>query len=76
VRDRVLERLEARLEAREHELGLLRQRLDSERSALLAREHALQRREAAEARRAFEAPPAPPSFSDGLAAFTRGRSRR
>ena len=68
-------RLEARLEAREHELGLMRQRLDSDRSALLARERALHRREAAEARRSFEAPLAPPSFSEGLAAFTHGRSR-
>lgn len=70
-----LHRLEARLEAREHELGLMRQRVDSERAALLARERALHRREAAEARRSFEAPLAPPSFSEGLAAFTRGRSR-
>jgi peptidoglycan hydrolase CwlO-like protein len=74
--DRELRRLEARLEAREHELGLMRQRLDAERNALLARERALHRREAAEARLSFEAPLAPPSFSEGLAAFTQGRSRR
>jgi chromosome segregation ATPase len=69
-----LRRLEARLEAREHELGLMRQRLDADRNALLARERALHRREAAEARLSFEAPLAPPSFSEGLAAFTHGRS--
>jgi hypothetical protein len=74
--ERELRRLEARLEAREHELGLMRQRLDAERNALLARERALHRREAAEARLSFEAPLAPPSFSEGLAAFTQGRSRR
>ena len=74
--ERELRRLEARLEAREHELGLMRQRLDAERNTLLARERALHRREAAEARLSFEAPLAPPSFSEGLAAFTQGRSRR
>ena len=71
-----LRRLEARLEAREHELGLMRQRLDADRNALVARERALHRREAAEARLSFEAPLAPPSFSEGLAAFTQGRSSR
>ncbi len=64
-----------RLEAREHELGLMRERLESERNALLARERVLHRREAAETRRSFAAPPSPPSFSDGLASFTQGRSR-
>jgi hypothetical protein len=61
--------------AREHELGLMRERLESERNALLARERVLHRREAAETRRSFAAPPSPPSFSDGLASFTQGRSR-
>jgi hypothetical protein len=75
ARDSTLRRLEARLEAREHELGLMRERLESERNALLARERVLHRREAAETRRSFAAPPSPPSFSDGLASFTQGRSR-
>jgi hypothetical protein len=73
ARDSTLRRLEARLEARE--LGLMRERLESERNALLARERVLHRREAAETRRSFAAPPSPPSFSDGLASFTQGRSR-
>jgi DNA repair exonuclease SbcCD ATPase subunit len=75
ARDSTLRRLEARLEAREHELGLMRERLESERNALLARERVLHRREAAETRLSFAAPPSPPSFSDGLASFTQGRSR-
>jgi hypothetical protein len=75
MRKEELRRLEARLETREQEAALMRQGLDAERNALLERERALRRREVAEVRQAFEAPLAPPSFSEGLAAFARSRSR-
>jgi len=68
-----LERLQAKLAAREHELALMRQGIDAERNALHERERALRRREAADARRSFAPPLAPPSFSEGLAAFARSR---
>ena len=74
-RERELRRLEARLDERERELALVRQGLDAERNALRERERTLRRREVAEARQTFEAPLAPPSFSEGLAAFARRRSR-
>ena len=67
--------LEAKLETRERELALMRQGLDAERNALLDRERALRRREVADVRQTFDAPLAPPSFSEGLAAFARARSR-
>ena len=67
--------LESKLETRERELALMRQSLDAERNALLDRERALRRREVADVRQTFDAPLAPPSFSEGLAAFARGRSR-
>ena len=75
-RERTLRRLEAKLEARERELALMRQGVDAERNALLDRERALRRREVAEVRESFAPPLAAPSFSDGLAAFVRTRSRR
>ena len=53
----------------------MRQSLDAERNALRDRERGLRRREVAEVRQSFDAPLAPPSFSDGLAAFARERSR-
>lgn len=71
-----LRRLEARIETRERELALMRQGIDSERNALLERERSLRRREAADIRQSFEAGLEPPSFSEGLAAFVRDRSRR
>ena len=74
-RERELQALEAKLETRERELALVRQGLDAERNALLDRERALRRREVADVRQSFDAPFMPPSFSEGLAAFTRGRSR-
>jgi IgA-specific serine endopeptidase len=70
-----LAKLEARLDARERELALMRQRLDAERNALRERERVLRRREIAEVRQSFEPPLAPPSFSDGLASLARERSR-
>jgi hypothetical protein len=39
------------------------------------RERALRRREVADVRQSFEAPLAPPSFSEGLASFARERAR-
>ena len=74
-REDELRRLEGRLDARERELALMRQGLDAERNALRDRERGLRRREVAEVRQSFDAPLAPPSFSDGLAAFARERSR-
>jgi hypothetical protein len=53
----------------------MRQGLDAERNTLRDRERALRRREVAEARQSFETPLAPPSFSEGLAAFVRERER-
>jgi chromosome segregation ATPase len=72
-RERELRRLEATLAARERELALLRQGVDAERNALLERERALRRREAAEVRQSFDPPLAAPSFSEGLAAFVSSR---
>jgi hypothetical protein len=71
-----LRHLEAKLEARERELALARRDLDSERNALLDRERALRRREAAEMRQSFDAPLQTPSFSEGLAAFVSSRLRK
>jgi hypothetical protein len=71
ARERELERLETKVDARERDLLLLRQGLDSERNALLERERALRRREVAEVRESFAPPLAPPSFSEGLAALAR-----
>jgi hypothetical protein len=71
-----LRRLEAKLDARERELALTRQSLDAERNTLLDRERALRRRESAEARQSFGAPPQTPSFSEGLAAFVSSRPRK
>jgi chromosome segregation ATPase len=75
-REAELRRLELRLAERERDLALMRQGLDSDRNALLERDRALRRREVADARHDFGAPLAPPSFSEGLAAFARGRTRR
>jgi hypothetical protein len=75
-REAELRRLEARLEAREHELALLRQGLDAQRIELRERERTLRRREVADVRQTFEQPLAPPSFADGLAAFVSSRGRR
>ena len=75
MRKEELRRVEARLETREHELALMRQGVDAERNALLERERALRRREVADVRQTFNAPLAPPSFSEGLAALARSRSR-
>lgn len=75
-REAELRRLEARLDARERELALVRQGLDAQRIELRERERALRRRDLAEARQAFEAPLSPPSFGEGLAAFVASRSRR
>jgi hypothetical protein len=75
AREQELESLEAKVAARERDLLLLRQGLDSERNALLERERALRRREVAEVRESFAQPLAPPSFSDGLAALARLRAR-
>ncbi|MDX6473589.1 MAG: hypothetical protein QOK22_2405 [Gaiellaceae bacterium] len=74
-RERALASREAKLEARERDLGLMRQGLDAERNALLERERALRRREIADVRGSFEPPLVPPSFSEGLAALARSRSR-
>jgi chromosome segregation ATPase len=74
-REDELRLLEAKLGTRERELALMRQGLDAERNALLDRERSLRRREVADVRQTFDAPLAPPSFSEGLAAFARGRSR-
>jgi hypothetical protein len=74
-RAQALERLEAKLATRERELALLRQGIDADRNALLERERALRRREVADVRESFTPPLAPPSFSEGLAAFVRTRSR-
>jgi chromosome segregation ATPase len=71
-----LRRLEAKLDARERELALVRQSLDAERNTLLDRERALHRREAAEMRQSFDAPLQTPSFSEGLAAFVDSRPRK
>jgi chromosome segregation ATPase len=67
--------LEAKLELRERELAHLRQQLDAERNALLDRERALRRREAADVRQSFDEPFVAPSFSEGLAAFVSSRSK-
>jgi hypothetical protein len=75
-RERELRRLETRLEARERELALIRQGLDAQRNELRERERAIRRRDLAEARQTYEPPLAPPSFSEGLAAFVSSRGRR
>ena len=75
-RENELQRLEARLEARERELALLRQGLDAQRIELHERERVLRRREVAEVRKTFDAPFTAPSFSEGLASFVSSRSRR
>jgi uncharacterized protein (DUF3084 family) len=75
-REDELRELEARLEARERELALIRQGLDAERNSLLERERAIRRREIAEVRQSFGAPLAAPGFSEGLASFVASRGRR
>jgi DNA repair exonuclease SbcCD ATPase subunit len=75
-RESELRRLETTLEARERELALVRQSLDSERNELLERERALRRREAADVRQSFDEPLIAPSFSEGLAAFVSWRSSK
>jgi chromosome segregation ATPase len=72
-RESDLRRLEVTLAARERELALVRQGLDAERNALLERERALRRREAADVRQSFDPPLVAPSFSEGLAAFVSSR---
>jgi chromosome segregation ATPase len=75
-REAELRRLELKLSERERDAALMRQGLDAERNTLLDRERALRRREIADVRQSFGAPLAPPSFSEGLAAFARDRTRR
>jgi chromosome segregation ATPase len=75
-REAELRRLELKLSERERDVALMRQGLDAERNTLLDRERALRRREIADVRQSFEAPLVPPSFSEGLAAFARDRTRR
>lgn len=74
--ERALLELEARLDVRERELALVRQGLDAERNALLAREREVRNRELAELRQSFGTPLAPPGFAEGLAAFVSSRRRR
>ncbi len=74
-RERELARREAKVAARERELALIRQGLDAERNALLAREREASRR-ASEGRDALAPPLAPLGFSEGLAAFASNRTRR
>jgi len=74
-RESELRGIEAKLELRERELAFLRQSLDAERNALLDRERALRRREAADVRQSFDEPFVAPSFSEGLAAFVSSRSK-
>jgi DNA repair exonuclease SbcCD ATPase subunit len=74
--ERALRELEARLDIRERELALVRQGLDAERNALLAREREVRNRELAELRQSFGTPLAPPGFAEGLAAFVSSRRRR
>ena len=74
--ERALRELEARLDIRERELALVRQGLDAERNALLAREREVRSRELAELRQSFGTPLAPPGFAEGLAAFVSSRRRR
>jgi hypothetical protein len=73
-RELLLESRESQVEAREREIDLVRRRLDSERDALLERERMLRRRDVSEVHDSF-VPFAPPSFSEGLAALARSRSR-
>jgi len=74
--ERAVRELEARLDIRERELALVRQGLDAERNALLAREREVRGRELAELRQSFGTPLAPPGFAEGLAAFVSSRRRR
>lgn len=74
--ERALRELEARLDIRERELALVRQGLDAERNALLARERDVRSRELAELRQSFGTPLTPPGFAEGLAAFVSSRRRR
>jgi DNA repair exonuclease SbcCD ATPase subunit len=74
--ERALRELEAKLDIRERELALVRQGLDAERNALLAREREVRGRELAELRQSFGSPLTPPSFAEGLAAFVSSRRRR
>jgi DNA repair exonuclease SbcCD ATPase subunit len=74
--ERALRELEARLDIRERELALVRQGLDAERNALLAREREVRSRELAELRQSFGTPLSPPGFAEGLAAFVSARRRR
>ena len=74
-RELALEQLETKLQARERELALIRRQIDADRTELLERERALRRREISDVRESFAPPLTPPSFSEGLAAFVRTRSR-
>jgi hypothetical protein len=74
-RERSLASRESHVDMREREIELVRQRLESERNALLERERALRRREVVDVQGSFVPPLAPPSFSEGLAALARRRSR-
>lgn len=74
--ERALREIEARLDIRERELALVRQGLDAERNALLAREREVRRRELSELRQSFGTPLSPPGFAEGLAAFVSSRRRR
>jgi hypothetical protein len=75
ARERALADREAKLDAEERDLALVREGLGAERHALLERERRLRQSEAGDARETFARPFAPPSFSDGLAALARSRSR-
>jgi len=66
---------ESEVETREREIDQVRKRLESERNALLDRERALRHRDVVDVRETFVPPLAPPSFSEGLAALARSRSR-
>ncbi len=74
-RERALALRESQIESQERGLTVVRQELDTERHALLERERALRQREVAGAGESSAPPFAPPSFSEGLAALVRSRSR-
>ena len=67
---------ERRLGALGLSFALVRQGLDAQRNELRERERSVRRRDLAEARQTYEPPLAPPSFSEGLAAFVSSRGRR
>lgn len=74
-RERELSRRAENLDESERDLARVRQELDAERKALLERERRFRHREVADVRESFAQPFAPPSFSEGLAALARSRSR-